>query len=238
MNELWITHLIELRKRFIFSLCGIALTTMLLIPYANLIYQTLANPLIKFLPSGAQLIATDILSPFTIPLKLTIMLAFLLSLPYTIWQIWSFVAPGLYSTERKMLFSLVASTFMMFITGIVFCYFAVLPVIFHFIGNFKAPQISMLTDITNYLNFVITMFSVFGIAFETPIVIFMLIKFNFLSIRQARKQRKFIFVACFIIAAILTPPDVLSQCLLAIPLYLLYELGILAAHFALNNISD
>jgi sec-independent protein translocase protein TatC len=233
MNEIWVKHLLELRRRFIFSIVVIGGITVLLLPQANFIYQLLAAPLLKFLPNGAQLIATDITSPFTVPVKLTFLLALVLSLPHTLFQLWQFIAPGLYKQERKLLFALISTSVTLFIAGMAFCYFIVLPIVFHFIGNFKAQQIAMLTDITNYLNFILTMFTIFGIAFETPIIVFLLIKYNFLSLEQARHSRKYILVTCFILAAVVTPPDVLSQCLLALPLYLLYELGMWAASIAL-----
>lgn len=225
----FIHHLVELRKRLIFSILGILIIFLCLLPFSNQIYQILANPLGKFLPGHAELIATDITSPFFIPMKLTALLAFVISLPHTLFQIWQFIAPGLYHGERRLIASVIISSFILFILGVVFCYFLVLPAIFHFVGQFKAPEITMLTDISNYLNFVLSLFIVFGLAFEMPVIVFIIIRFGILSIDKARKIRSYMFVGCFIIAAIVTPPDILSQTMLALPLYLLYELGIIAA---------
>lgn len=225
----FIHHLVELRKRLIFSIIGILLVFGCLFPFSNQVYQLLASPLSKFLPGHAELIATDITSPFFIPMKLTALLAFVISLPHTLFQIWQFIAPGLYRGERRLIASVIISSFALFILGVVFCYFLVLPAIFHFVGQFKAPEITMLTDISNYLNFVLSLFIIFGCAFEMPVIVFIIIRFGILSIAKARKIRSYMFVGCFIIAAIVTPPDILSQTMLALPLYLLYELGIIAA---------
>lgn len=229
VDQNFINHLIELRKRLMWSLIGFTILFVCFLPWANQIYQSLATPIGKFLPAGTQLIATDITSPFFVPLKLVAMLAFILSLPNTFYQLWQFISPGLYKAEKKLLISTVSSAFILFLAGIAFCYFVILPVIFHFIGHFKSPIITMLTDIEKYLDFVLKLFIIFGLAFETPVIVFSLIRFGFLSLEKAKHIRAYIFVSCFIIAAIVTPPDVLSQTLLALPLYALYELGIIAA---------
>lgn len=231
MNNLssTIKHLIELRKRLILSTIGFVIILLCLMPFANNIYLILATPINKYLPTNTQLIATDITAPFFVPIKLTAILAFAISLPNTVYQLWKFAAPGLYKSERKIIISLIMSSIILFIVGILFCYFAVLPALFHFISGFKSSQITMLTDIDKYLSFMLSMFMIFGIAFETPILVFLLLKFQILQLKTATKIRKFIFVGAFVIAAIVTPPDVFSQTMLAIPLYLLYELGLLAA---------
>ena len=222
-------HLIELRKRLIWTIIGFLLFFLVLSPWANQLYQQLASPISRFLPSGSQLIATDITSPFFVPLKLTAIVAFVLSLPNSLYQIWQFISPGLYKKEQKLFASIIASAFCLFLCGICFCYFLVLPAIFHFINHFKSVEITMFTDINKYLDFVLSLFIIFGIAFEMPVIIFLLIYFGILTIKKAQEMRSYIFVACFILAAIVTPPDVLSQTMLALPLFLLYELGILAA---------
>lgn len=229
MNPQTIQQLIELRKRLIFCTIGFILILAGLFPFSNQIYQLLAIPASKYLPSTTHLVALEVTAPFFVPLRLTAMVAFILSLPNTIYQIWQFIAPGLYKPERKLLISVIISSFTLFILGITFCYFLVLPALFHFISNFKSSQITLLADIDKYLSLVLSLFMIFGIAFETPVLVFLLIKFGILKLQTATKIRKYIFVGCFIVAAIVTPPDVLSQTMLALPLYLLYELGILTA---------
>lgn len=229
MNPQTVQQLIELRKRLIFCTVGFIIILAGLFPFANQIYQLLAIPASKYLPSNTHLVALEVTAPFFVPLKLTAMVAFLFSLPNTIYQVWQFIAPGLYKSERNLLISIILSSFVLFILGIAFCYFLVLPTLFHFISDFKASQITLLADIDKYLSLVLSLFMIFGIAFETPVLVFLLIKFGILKIRTATKIRKYIFVGCFIIAAIVTPPDVLSQTMLAVPLYLLYELGLLTA---------
>ena len=235
MNPQTIQQLIDLRKRLIFCALGFILVLAGLFPFSNQIYQLLAIPASKYLPSTTHLVALEVTAPFFVPLRLTAMVAFVLSLPNTIYQIWQFIAPGLYKPERKLLIIVISSSFTLFILGITFCYFLVLPALFHFISNFKSSQITLLADIDKYLGFVLSLFMIFGIAFETPVLVFLLIKFGILKLQTATKIRKYIFVGCFIIAAIVTPPDVLSQTMLAIPLYLLYELGILTAKIFIKS---
>lgn len=229
IDQVFISHLIELRKRIIIAGLGFTVVFIALFPFSNKLYQLLATPIGKFLPKNSQLIATDITSPFFVPLKLTALVAFIISLPLIIFQLWKFIAPGLYQQEKKLLLGTISSSFLLFIGGITFCYYLVLPAIFHFIGSIKPDSITMLTDIGKYLDFVLTLFFTFGLTFETPVIIFFLIKFGFLTITTATKIRPYMFVGAFVIAAIVTPPDVLSQTMLAIPLYLLYELGVIAA---------
>ena len=229
MDQTLINHLIELRKRVLWAGVSFFITFICLFPFSNKLYQILSSPLGKFLPTHSQLIATDITSPFLVPVKLTALISFIICLPFIIYQLWKFIAPGLYLREKKLLLGTITSSFVLFVSGIFFCYFLVLPAIFHFIGSFKANSITMLTDIGKYLDFVLSLFFTFGLAFETPVIIFLLIRFGFLELATAAKIRSYVFVGCFIIAAIVTPPDVLSQTMLALPLYTLYELGILAA---------
>jgi sec-independent protein translocase protein TatC len=229
MNPQTIQQLLELRKRLILCVAGFLIIFVALFPFSNQIYQLLAVPASKYLPSTTHLVALEVTAPFFVPLKLTALVAFMFNLPNLVYQIWQFIAPGLYKPERKLLISVIISSFTLFILGITFCYCVVLPALFHFISNFIAPQITLLTDIDKYLSLVLSLFMIFGIAFETPVLVFLLIRFGILSLEKAAKIRKYIFVGCFIVAAIVTPPDVLSQTMLAIPLYLLYELGLLAA---------
>lgn len=220
-------NLIELRKRLIFSLLGIILITLGLLPFCRDIYQIIANPLMTYLPQGSQLIAIDVVAPFFVPVKFTLAVAFFLSMPNTIYQLWQFIAPGLYNKEKLLIFGTMISSFILFAFGVMFCYFTVLPMLFKFITGFKMADIAMMTDIDNYLNFILKLFLIFGIAFETPVIIFILVKLNVLTIQQLTKARKYFFVGAFVIAAIVTPPDVISQITFALSLYALYELGII-----------
>ena len=235
MDQTFIMHLIELRKRIIISGIGFFIVFISLFPFSNKLYQLLATPIGKFLPKNSQLIATDITSPFFVPLKLTALVAFIICLPLIIFQLWKFIAPGLYQQEKRLLSGTIISSFILFIGGVIFCYILVLPAIFHFIGSIKSDSITMLTDIGKYLDFVLTLAFTFGLAFETPVIIFLLIRFGFLSIATAIKIRPYMFVGAFVIAAIVTPPDILSQTMLAIPLYILYELGVIAAKLFNRN---
>jgi sec-independent protein translocase protein TatC len=236
MNPGLISHLIELRRRIIFTALGFGLCFIGLFPWCNQLYQLLATPLLAKLGTNVHLIATEVTAPFFVPVKLAALVAFTISLPHTIYQLWQFVAPGLYRQERKLISSIIISSLALFTLGIAFCYYLVLPTVFHFIANFKSPLIDLFTDIDKYLSFIINLFMVFGLAFETPIIIFLLIYFNILPFASATKHRRLMLVISFIIAAILTPPDVVSQTMLALPLYALYELGILSARIILKPI--
>lgn len=229
MNQEFISHLIELRKRLTLLSIGYILSFLALFPLAHRLYDFLSTPLSKFLPLGTNLIATDITSPFLVPVKICALAALLISLPNSIYQIWQFIAPAMYKTERRLVLITTILAIILFICGLAFCYFLVLPAIFHFITMFKYSDITMLTDISKYLDFILSMFMIFGVAFETPILIFLLIHFDIVSVAKFKQSRKYIFVAAFIIAAIITPPDILSQSMLALALYFLFELGILIA---------
>ena len=226
MNQDISTHLIELRKRIIYIIIVFLLIFGVCFHYSNQLYDFIATPLLKYLPKGTQLVASDITSPFFAPLKLAGLIAFIIVLPHTIYQIWKFIAPAMYKHEKSWLITIIFVTCSLFATGIIFCYFIVLPVIFTFISNIKATNIIMLTDIQKYLDFVISMFLIFGIAFQLPIIVHLLIKFKIVTKTKLKQIRKYIFVGVFIVAAIVTPPDILSQTLLALPLYCLYEIGV------------
>ncbi|MDQ5920099.1 MAG: sec-independent protein translocase protein TatC [Pseudomonadota bacterium] len=228
MNQELINHLIELRKRVILILFGFIIIFLSLFHFANQIYASLSKPLFSYLPLGTKLIATDITSPFFVPLKLTAIVAFVIALPNTIYQTWQFIAPGLYKRERRLLAGVVIFGLILFFLGIIFCYFIVLPTLFNFISRIKASDIEMFTDISKYLDLVLNLFLVFGISFQLPILIFLLINFNVITHHKLSSLRKYVLVGVFILAAIITPPDVLSQTLLAIPLYILYEIGMFA----------
>ncbi len=229
MTTEYINHLIELRKRLIFIIIGIIICFLALFHFANDIYQYLSIPLFKYLPTGTKLIATDITSPFFTPLKITLYVALFISIPHTLFQIWQFIAPALYKHEKILIFYFIVAALVLSVLGMLFCYYIVLPTIFKFIGQFKSHDIIMLTDITKYLDFVLKLFLIFALAFQTPIVIFLLIYFDIVSLSKMKSLRRYVIVGCFVVAAIVTPPDVLSQTILAIPLYLFYELGMLFA---------
>ncbi|MCE2706535.1 MAG: twin-arginine translocase subunit TatC [Proteobacteria bacterium] len=235
INQELVINLIELRKRIIYILIGLLIVFIPLFKFANQLYDILAKPLLRYMPVGTQLIATDITSPFFVPLKLALLCTFVISLPNTVYQIWQYTAPAMFRHEKRMIIVTFICVTILFALGIGFCYYVVLPVIFKFIGNIKSSDILMMTDIGKYADFVLDLFLVFGICFQTPIIVFLIIYFNLVNYVKIKKLRPYIFVGCFIIAAILTPPDVISQTLLAIPLYLLYELGLLISLIIKNR---
>jgi sec-independent protein translocase protein TatC len=227
----FVSHLIELRDRLIKALIavGIAFGALAFYPGPGGLYDLLAAPLISALPQGATMIATNVISPFLVPLKITLMAAFMLALPFVLYQVWAFVAPGLYSHEKKLVFPLVVSSTVLFLAGVAFCYFFVFGQVFKFIQGFAPKSITAAPDIEAYLGFVLSMFIAFGAAFEVPVVVVVLARMGVVSIEKLRAFRGYFIVVAFIIAAVITPPDVVSQLALAIPMCLLYELGILAA---------
>lgn len=227
----FIVHLLELRMRLIRIAIGILLTFVSLIHWSKDLYQLLALPLLNALPVGGKMIATDITTPFFVPMKVTLMTAFLISLPHTLYQVWAFIAPGLYTSEKKLILPLIVSSFVLFLSGMAFAYFLVLPTVFHFIASIAPEGVAMMTDIDKYLSFVLGMFISFGTAFEIPIVVILLTRFQLISVTQLQSARPYMIVGAFVVAAIVTPPDVISQIMLAIPLWLLFELGVGIAHW-------
>lgn len=228
-DNTFISHLVELRARLIRALLVLFLGFLPCAFFARELYSFLAFPLLEKLPQGGQMIATEVVTPFFIPMKVALMVAFLVTLPHTFYQIWAFVAPGLYNHEKRLFLPLVFISSLLFFTGMAFAYFAVLPLVFEFIVYFAPEGVAVMTDISEYLNFVLSMFLAFGITFEVPVFVLILIRTGLVSIEKMRSIRRFVLVGAFVIGAIFTPPDVMSQILLAIPLYLLYELGILFA---------
>lgn len=228
-EDTFISHLIELRDRLLRVLIAFGVVLVVLIPFAGELYDLLATPMMRALPEGAKMIATGVVTPFLVPVKVAMMVAFVLTLPYTLYQIWSFVAPGLYSHEKKLVIPLIVTSTVLFVIGIAFCYVFVFQTVFHFINQIAPKSISVAPDIENYLNFVLTMFLAFGLTFETPIVVVMLIRMGLVTLEQLRNIRPYFIVIAFVISAIVTPPDVVSQLLLAIPMCLLFEVGLLAA---------
>ena len=233
----FVSHLIELRDRLIRAsiAIGICFGALMIWPGSAHLYDLLAAPLVEHLPKGGTLIATSVISPFLVPLKITLMGAFLLALPVVLYQVWAFVAPGLYTHEKKLVLPLVVSSTLLFFAGIAFCYFFVFGKVFTFIQNFAPKSVSAMPDIEAYLSFVLTMFIAFGAAFEVPIVVVVLARVGLVTIEQLRAFRSYFIVLAFIIAAVLTPPDIVSQLALAIPMVLLYEVGIWAAQLFIKH---
>lgn len=223
--------MIELRNRLLRILTGIVLVTIVLFPFANDIYHFLASPMLKSLPMGGQMIATDVTTPFFVPMKVALLAAFMISLPHTLYQVWAFVAPGLYSHERRMVAPLVFASTLLFLLGMAFAYFLVFPVVFGFIAHTAPEGVAVMTDIGKYLDFAMTLFIAFGLAFEVPVAVVLLVSAGVVSVPALRNARSYVIVGAFVLGAIFTPPDVISQVMLALPLWLLYEAGILVSLF-------
>lgn len=224
-----IAHLIELRKRLLYSVVSLLLVFICLFPWAADLYALLAQPLLAKLPQGGQMIATDVTTPFFVPVKVALMTAFLITLPYILFQVWSFVAPGLYAHEKRWVVPLVVASMVLFLSGMAFAYFAVFPMVFGFITASAPAGVAVMTDIDKYLSFVMSMFLAFGVTFQVPVAVVAMVKMGFVSVAKLREIRRYVIVGAFIAGAILTPPDVVSQFMLAIPLWLLYEAGIWVA---------
>ncbi|HZF78244.1 MAG TPA: twin-arginine translocase subunit TatC [Rubrivivax sp.] len=233
----FVSHLIELRDRLIRAVIAIAIAfgALCLWPGPSGLYDLLAAPMVAHLPKGATLIATNVISPILVPLKIALMAAFMLALPIVLYQVWAFVAPGLYSHEKKLVLPLVVSSTVLFIAGVAFCYFLVIPGMSKFIQAFAPATITAAPDIEHYFGFVLTLFLVFGIAFEVPIAVIVLARIGVVTIDQLRKSRGYFIVGSFIVAAVVTPPDVISQLALAIPMCILYEIGIVAAQLFIKH---
>lgn len=228
-TETFIAHLIELRSRLMNVVIALLLVFVCLFPWASDLYALLAQPMLAKLPQGGQMIATDVTTPFFVPLKVTLMAAFLIALPYVLYQGWSFVAPGLYAHEKKLVLPLIVASTLLFFCGMAFAYFVVFPVVFGFIVA-SAPQgVAVMTDIDKYLSFVLGMFVAFGLAFQVPVVVVVLVRMGVVSVAKLREIRSYVIVGAFVAGAIFTPPDVVSQFMLAIPLWLLYEAGIVVS---------
>jgi len=224
-----ISHLLELRTRLLRALVVIGLAFIPCVMNSNDIFTFIAQPLLAKLPDGSNLIATGVMSPFTTPFKLSFFAALLLAMPYVLYQLWSFVAPGLYRNERRFAVPLLISAIVLFYVGVAFAYYIVFPVMFQFFASTTPKGVSMMTDITQYLDFVLTMFFCFGLAFEIPVAVVLLVVMGLVRIEKLKQSRGYVLIGCFIVAALLTPPDAISQVSLAVPMYLLYEGGILMA---------
>jgi sec-independent protein translocase protein TatC len=230
-QESFMSHLIELRMRLMRSIIAIVVVVVVLFPFAKDIYALLAQPLLRVLPAGSTMIATDVTGTFLVPLKVTLMAAFLIALPFVLWQAWACVAPGLYQHEKRLVVPVLVSSCLFFALGMSFAYFFVFPVAFGFFAGYTPAGVQMMTDIDKYLSFVMTMFIAFGLTFETPVVVVVLVRMRVVSLEKLKSVRPYVIVGAFVIGAIFTPPDVISQCLLAVPLWLLYELGLQLARF-------
>jgi sec-independent protein translocase protein TatC len=228
-EDSFISHLVELRNRIMKASVAIIVVFVCLMPWAGQIYDFMAHPMMIALPAGSKMIATGVITPFMIPIKVTLLVAFIIALPWVLYQAWAFVAPGLYAHEKKLIAPLVVSSSLLFLAGVAFCYFLVFGVVFHFINNFAPASISVAPDIENYFGFVMTMFIAFGMTFEVPVIVIVLVRMGFVTVEKLKQIRPYVIVGAFVIAAIVTPPDIMSQMLLAVPLCVLYEVGLLFA---------
>jgi sec-independent protein translocase protein TatC len=232
-TESFISHLIELRSRLVRAVAAVLVFFIALFiwPGSGAIYDFLAAPLMNALPEGAKMIATGVVTPFMVPVKVTALVAFMLALPVVLYQAWAFIAPGLYESEKKFGLPLVVGSTVLFLLGVGFCYFFVFGKVFAFINNFAPKSITPAPDIEAYFSFVITMVLAFGITFEIPIVVILLVRMGLVSVQKLREVRPYVIVGAFVVAAVVTPPDVLSQFMLAVPMCLLYEAGLFLARF-------
>ena len=231
-QESFLSHLIELRQRLVRALLAVGIAAIPMLYFSSELYDLLAMPLIHSLPQGSKMIATGVITPFLIPMKIAFMAALLVALPYVLYQVWAFVAPGLYAHEKRLALPLVVSGTVLFVVGMAFCYFIVFKRVFALIAHFAPKSISVAPDIEAYFNFVLGMFLAFGLAFEVPVVVVVLVLTGLVSVQQLREWRGYVIVLIFIVAAVVTPPDVVSQVSLALPMCLLYEAGIFFAQFA------
>lgn len=233
-----IEHLLELRRRLMWTIGGLLLCFLALMPFAQQLYTFVAQPLMATLPAGTSMIATDVIAPFFVPVKVTLMAAFLLSLPHTLYQVWAFIAPALYQNEKRLVMPLVLSSVLLFFAGMAFAYFLVFPLVFKFLAGVTPVGVNMATDIDKYLSFILGMFVAFGATFEVPVVVVLLNRMGVVSLAQLRLARPYVIVGAFVLAAVITPPDVISQVLLAVPLIVLYEAGLWFCRFIRPRVRD
>ena len=228
-QDTFISHLVELRDRLLRAILAVLIVFLCLFPWAKDLYTLLAQPLLAVLPQGGQMIATDVVGVFLVPMKVALLVAFVIALPYVLFQIWAFVAPGLYTHEKRLVLPLIFTSTVLFIAGMAFAYFLVFPVVFKFMASIAPEGVAWMTDIEKYLSFALTMFIAFGVTFEVPVAVVLLVRMNIVSVEKLREIRPYVIVGAFVIGAVFTPPDVISQLMLAVPLWVLYELGILVA---------
>lgn len=237
-EQSFLSHLVELRSRLLRAVAAVLLTLVVLIPFANRIYGWLAKPLLEHLPAGGAMIATDVASPFFAPLKLAFFVALFVTMPFILYQAWAFVSPGLYKHERRLAVPLLASSVLLFYLGCAFAYFLVLPAIFTFMTSVAPEGVAVMPDISRFLDFALILFLAFGFCFEVPVALVILVAIGVVSPEQLVRSRPYAIVGAFVIAAILTPPDVVSQLLLAVPMCILYEVGIVAARLVARRASS
>jgi sec-independent protein translocase protein TatC len=230
-QDTFLSHLIELRNRLLWSMIAVGIVFLCLVPWAKDIYHVISQPMLAQLPTGGRMIATEITSPFFIPFKVTFLAAVLITLPFLLYQAWAFVAPGLYAHEKKLVMPLVVSSTVLFGCGMAFAYFLVFPTVFRVMQAFTPEGVEWMPDIGTYLNFVMNMFIAFGITFQVPVAVIILVRMGVVTVAKLKEIRPYVIVGAFIVAAVVTPPDVTSQVLLAVPVCLLYEAGILVATF-------
>jgi sec-independent protein translocase protein TatC len=230
-EETFISHLIELRDRLVKASIGIVLVCvgLMIWPGPSHIYDILARPMIASLPVGSKMIATGVIAPFLVPMKVTLMIAFIVALPWVLYQLWAFIAPGLYAHEKRLIAPLVISSSLLFMAGVAFCYFFVFGRVFQFISEFAPTSIAVTPDIENYLDFIMSMCLAFGATFEVPVVVVVLVRMGLVSVAKLKEVRPYVIVGAFVVAAIVTPPDIVSQFSLALPMWLLFELGLIVA---------
>jgi sec-independent protein translocase protein TatC len=222
-----VAHLIELRSCLLRSVVGLLLVFVALFPFAQELYTWLARPLLARMPSGTSMIATGVVTPFFVPIKLTGLVALLVALPWVLYQVWAFVAPGLYAHEKRLIVPLVVASTGLFFAGMAFAYYAVMPMVFAFVTGFAPEGVALMTDIAAYFDFVLSLFIAFGVTFEVPVVVVALIVAGLVTPGKLREWRPYVIVGAFIIGAVFTPPDVVSQLMMAIPLWILFEIGVL-----------
>src|ERR1700693_1437670 len=230
-QDTFISHLVELRDRLLRAILAVVVVFLCLFPWARELYALLAKPLIAALPVGGQMIVTYVVGVFLVPVKVAFLVAFVIALPYVLYQVWAFVAPGLYVHEKRLVLPLVVASSVLFIVGMSFAYFLVFPVVFKFMASIAPEGVAWMTDIDKYLSFVLTTFMAFGVTFEVPVVVIVLVRVGVVSIDKLKEIRPYVIVGAFVVGAIFTPPDVISQVMLAVPLWLLYELGIVLSRF-------
>jgi sec-independent protein translocase protein TatC len=234
----FMSHLIELRDRLLRCVLALLLVFICLFPWARDLYALLAQPMIASMPQGGRLIATEVTAPFFVPVKVTMMAAFVIALPYLLYQIWAFVAPGLYLHERKLVAPLVVTSTLLFLCGMAFAYYMVFPVVFHFMVSVAPEGVAVMTDIGKYLDFVLSLFLAFGVTFEVPVAVVILVRMGLVNVATLKDIRPYMIVGSFVVGAIFTPPDVVSQVMLAVPLWILYELGIFVSQWISKPSAD
>jgi len=230
-QDTFISHLIELRDRLLRAILAVLIVFLCLFPWARDLYAVLAQPLLAALPVGGQMIATDVVGVFLVPVKVALLVAFVIALPYVLYQVWGFVAPGLYSHEKRLVLPLVVASWLLFLVGMSFAYFLVFPMVFKFMASIAPEGVAWMTDIDKYLSFVLTTFIAFGITFEVPVVVIVLVRAGVITVEKLKEFRPYVIVGAFVVGAIFTPPDVISQVMLAVPLCLLFEVGLILARF-------